>query len=179
MHWLEVTESGDSSVRARPGNAIGGRATSAMSPLIRLSRLGLLLDAFQQDILQPFDLAPSDYAVLSSLNNAGPPYSMKPTQLYARVRRSSGGMTKILRRLETDGLVTRTPDPEDGRASFVVLTAKGRALHDRVDRALSDAAARLLSPLEPRRHQIANDALEMLLDAFERSIELRNPTHGD
>ena len=34
-------------------------------------------------------------------------------------------VSRLIHQLETLGLVTRTPDPEDGRASLVVATAEG------------------------------------------------------
>ena len=72
---------------------------SSLPALVRIARLGVLLDAFQHDVLEPFELMPSDYGVLAALRRAGAPYSLKPSQLYSRLRRSSGGMTKILKRL--------------------------------------------------------------------------------
>jgi DNA-binding MarR family transcriptional regulator len=37
-------------------------------------------------------------------------------------------LTRIVKALERDGYVGRTPDPDDGRAQRVALTAEGRAL---------------------------------------------------
>lgn len=36
-------------------------------------------------------------------------------------------MAQMLGRMERDGLILRTPDPEDGRSSKVALTAMARA----------------------------------------------------
>ena len=46
--------------------------------------------------------------------------------------RSSGGMTKILKRLEDAKLIERVPDPNDGRGLLVGLTREGLALQNRV-----------------------------------------------
>ena len=105
---------------------------SSLPPLVRVARLGVLIEAFQHDVLEPFGLSPSDYGVLATLRRSGPPYALNPSQLYSLLRRSSGGMTKILKRLEQAELVERTPDPEDGRGSRVSLTARGLSLQDRV-----------------------------------------------
>ena len=91
--------------------------TGALPPLVRLARLSLLIDSLQTEVLRPFDLARGDYGVLAMLRRAGSPYELSPSQLTNRLARSSGGMTKILKRLEEAGLVRRLPDPDDGRGS--------------------------------------------------------------
>lgn len=44
--------------------------------------------------------------------------------------RTSGAVTNRLERLESAGLITRAPDPRDGRGRRVRLTARGRELVD-------------------------------------------------
>ena len=84
---------------------------STFPPMVRLARLGLLIEYFQQEVLEPFELSSGDYGVLAALRRAGAPYALNPSQLTSRLERSSGGMTKILKRLEERGLVKRSPDP--------------------------------------------------------------------
>lgn len=38
---------------------------------------------------------------------------------------SRGGVTRLVSRIETDGLLRREPCPDDGRGAFAVLTPKG------------------------------------------------------
>jgi DNA-binding MarR family transcriptional regulator len=40
-------------------------------------------------------------------------------------------LSRIVAKLEDDGLLARHPDPADGRAARVEVTAEGRALHER------------------------------------------------
>jgi DNA-binding MarR family transcriptional regulator len=49
-------------------------------------------------------------------------------ELAAAARLSKQAITGLVRRCEADGLVERTPDPADGRAFKVRLTARGRAV---------------------------------------------------
>ena len=140
---------------------------SNLPPLVRLARLGVLIDAFQHDVLLPFELTPSDYGVLAALRRAGPPYAQKPSQLYSRLQRSSGGMTKILKRLEESGYVSRAPDPDDGRGSRVLLTDKGRSLQDRVFRAFIASTTSLMAPLSRHQLRAADQSLGDLLELFE------------
>jgi DNA-binding MarR family transcriptional regulator len=113
--------------------------TTTLSPMTRLVRLGVLMDTFQKETLVPFELTPSDYAVLSTLRSAGPPYQLSPSELYTALERSSGGMTKMLKRLEGVGLIERIPDPEDGRSTRVVLTEPGSRCKRKSSRCSSPA----------------------------------------
>lgn len=48
-------------------------------------------------------------------------------ELRAQLRLSPSALSGLLDRMARDGLVERRPDPHDGRAATVVLTAEGRA----------------------------------------------------
>ncbi|MBJ21995.1 MAG: MarR family transcriptional regulator [bacterium] len=154
-----------------------GLDLSNLPPLVRLARLGVLIEAFQHDVLEPFELTPSDYGVLAALRRAGAPYALKPSQLYSRLRRSSGGMTKILKRLEEAGLVERGPDPDDGRGTRVTLTDRGRSLQDRVFHAFIAATSSLMAPLSKRQKRTANESLGELLGVFEERAQQRSEAH--
>jgi DNA-binding MarR family transcriptional regulator len=140
---------------------------SSLSPLVRLARLSDLIDTVQSDVLEPFELTSSDYGVLATLRRAGRPYALSPSQLHGQLRRSSGGMTKILKRLEASGLVERRSDAEDGRKIQVTLTSRGRSLHDRVFRAFAAASNRLLAELTDGQKTEIDRALKQLHDQLE------------
>src|SRR5215468_2779145 len=139
--------------------------TTALPPL---ARLAILIDSLQDEVLRPFELARGDYGVLAALRRAGAPYELSPSQLTSRLARSSGGMTKILKRLEEAGLVRRLPDPEDGRGSRVSLTPAGLELQDRVFDAFLVASQELVKPLPDARLREIDGSLRALLDVFER-----------
>ena len=147
-----------------------GVDTGALPPLVRLARLSMLLEAFESEVLRPFELARSDYGVLAMLRRAGPPYELSPSRLTGQLDRSSGGMTKILKRLEDAGLVRRLPDPEDGRGSRVSLTKSGLELQDRVFHAFLAASQQLLAPLSAPKLRDADRALRALLGVFEAHL---------
>jgi DNA-binding MarR family transcriptional regulator len=48
-------------------------------------------------------------------------------------RYSQPGLSRLVQRMEADGLVERRPDPDDGRASLLVLTRAGRTRFARAD----------------------------------------------
>jgi DNA-binding MarR family transcriptional regulator len=72
-------------------------------------------------------------------------------QLARRARLSKQTMTTMVRLLERDGLVRRVPDPADGRASRIVLTAKARRFEPVAERTLAELAALAQERLGARR----------------------------
>ena len=77
--------------------------------------------------LRPFDVGIGQWAVLLHLwgNDA-----MTQAQLARRVAIEQPTMVRTIDRMERDGLVTRTPDPSDRRASRITLTERGWNLRD-------------------------------------------------
>ena len=142
--------------------------TSTLSPITRLVRLGVLMDTFQRETLEPFDLGHNDYAVLATLQRAGAPYELSPSELYTDLEHSSGGMTKMLKRLEKLGLVKRAPAPDDGRSTLVALTDEGFELQEKIFKIFLTRTKELLQPISPRQLAEVDDSLRVLLDATER-----------
>src|SRR4051794_17150882 len=68
--------------------------------------------------------ARSDYAVLASLEEYGPLSQADLGRLLGLDRNNVNG---IVVRLDTGGMVTRTPDPDDRRRNVVTITRGGRA----------------------------------------------------
>jgi len=73
-----------------------------------------------------YDLLNADIDVLASLYcRGGAGYTLTPTQLYGNLILSSGGLTKVLKKLEERGLIKREFSASDKRKSLVCLTKKG------------------------------------------------------
>jgi len=68
----------------------------------------------------------NEFDVLITLDNAQDK-SLRMTDLARATMLSSGGLTRLVGRLEDRGLVLRVPDPDDGRAFQATLTDAGRA----------------------------------------------------
>ena len=143
---------------------------STLPPMVRLARLAMLFQNFQVRTLEPFGLTPADYSVLAALRRVGPPYRASPSGLYNVLQRSSGGMTKMLKRLEKLELVTRTPDPSDGRGSLVALTRTGLRVQEKAFRALLAGTSELLGNVPGRRVEEIDRSLRLLLDTFEAEL---------
>src|SRR3712207_5244837 len=68
--------------------------------------------------------------------------------LRARLGVDSGQMSRMLRALEADGLVTVTPSEADGRVRIARLTEKGRAERALLDDRGDELAESILDPLD-------------------------------
>jgi DNA-binding MarR family transcriptional regulator/GNAT superfamily N-acetyltransferase len=107
------------------------------------SRVGGLLSAGLLD--SPFSL--TEGRVIFELAQRG------PTDL-AEVRQAlgldAGYLTRIVRRLRSQGIVESATSPRDGRRQVVALTPAGRETFDGLDRAAQEQARAVLADLEPQ-----------------------------
>lgn len=106
-----------------------------ISPLAvtgRVLRMARLLEKHRETLLADYGLSVWSFDVLATLRRQGPPYQLKPTDLYGLLMLSSGAMTNRIDRMEQDGLVERLRDAEDRRSVIVQLTPKGIELAETV-----------------------------------------------
>jgi DNA-binding MarR family transcriptional regulator len=80
-------------------------------------------------------------------------------ELARRARLSKQTMTTMVRLLERDGLVTREPDPGDGRAALIRLTKRARAFRPVADEVLGNLEARVAERLTKRQATALKGAL--------------------
>jgi DNA-binding MarR family transcriptional regulator len=71
------------------------------------------------------------YDALLELERAGRE-GLRPVELERRLLLPQYGLSRLLARLEAEGLVTRTPCPHDARGQVATATAAGRALRRRM-----------------------------------------------
>jgi DNA-binding MarR family transcriptional regulator/GNAT superfamily N-acetyltransferase len=98
--------------------------------------------------------------------------------LRARLGLGSGYVSRQLRRLEADGLVTTDPDDGDGRIRKARLTRKGRAERAVLDSSSDELAASILKPLtESQRDRLvtAMADVERLILASQVRVEIIDP----
>lgn len=115
------------------------------APLLYRARDLLLADL--EKVLADYALLSADLDVLVALRICPPPRQLTPTELYRSLLLSSGGLTKILYRLEAANLIARPPNPADGRSRLVRLTRQGKAQVEKVFNAVVAHEMRWLSPL--------------------------------
>lgn len=84
------------------------------------------------------DLTPSEFDVLATLRRSPPPRELTPSEIQNLLFITSGGLSKVMTRLETRGLVSRPPHATDLRVRPVRLTLQGKRL---VEKAMAELMA--------------------------------------
>ncbi|MFE1029235.1 MarR family winged helix-turn-helix transcriptional regulator [Streptomyces sp. NPDC058818] len=104
-------------------------------------------------VLHPHGLGASDFEVLDLLVTEAPEEGAqcRVQNLVGRVHLSQSALSRLIARLEKDGLVERSMCAEDRRGVYVTLTRSGRDLHTEVLPLQRAALARMLGDVEDPR----------------------------
>ncbi|RFU84155.1 GNAT family N-acetyltransferase [Streptomyces triticagri] len=103
-------------------------------------------------------------------------------RLRERLGLDSGYLSRLLRSLETDGLVVVEPKPRDRRVRTVRLTSAGRAERSVLDARSDELAGSLLQPLnsaQRARLVAAMAEVDRLLTAATVAVDVVDPDHPD
>jgi DNA-binding MarR family transcriptional regulator/GNAT superfamily N-acetyltransferase len=103
-------------------------------------------------------------------------------QLRSRLDLDSGYLSRLLRSLENDGLVTVEQSRADGRVRTARLTGRGLAERAELDRRSDDVATSILQPLSERQRARLISAMaevERLLVASAVLVDACDPRHPD
>ncbi|MGC5331695.1 MarR family winged helix-turn-helix transcriptional regulator [Micromonospora sp. DT62] len=96
----------------------------------RITAVGLLVEAHAglsarfAAQYEEHGLSPVEFEVLTRLTRS-PGNQLRMTDLAAQTSLSTSGVTRVVDRMERDGLLTRRACPSDRRSSFAVVTATG------------------------------------------------------
>jgi len=140
---------------------------SPLAVLSRITRIARHLDIARRDAFG--DLENWGFDVLAALRRAGEPHQLSPGQLMQETLVTSGTMTNRLDRLEELQLITRQPDPNDGRGSLVTLTRAGMRAVDSAMEDLLENERELLQNLSVKEREVLADLLSKLVTEFDES----------
>jgi DNA-binding MarR family transcriptional regulator len=124
-----------------------------------LARANRLMEQQLDTAFVRHGLDSGSFDVLATLLRSGPPYRLTAGQLQRSAMITSSAVAQRLNRLEGRGLVARSQNVDDARATDVTLTEQGRAM---ISAALPDHVAnehRLLQALSPQQR---SDLAELL-----------------
>jgi DNA-binding MarR family transcriptional regulator len=85
-----------------------------------------LWDHVEAQLRRDHGLTIARYDVLANLESEGGRLGL--TELASAIVLSPSGLSKLLDRMASSGLVRREPDPADARSSFAQITPRGRRL---------------------------------------------------
>lgn len=124
----------------------------------------LLRHTVEQQLREAGDLSYVQFQLLATLGDS-PTGSHRMTDLADGVVYSRSGLTYQAGLLENAGLLTRSPDPDDERATLVTITGKGLALLNRVLPGHVQVTRRLLlDPLSPADLRHLGDIMTRVRD---------------
>jgi 3-hydroxy-9,10-secoandrosta-1,3,5(10)-triene-9,17-dione monooxygenase reductase component len=148
-------------------NGSGSFAQSYLSYL--LSRAGHIVASGFHRKLKTWKLTIPEYRVLACLTGAE---GLGVGDLAAMAIMEQSRMTKILDRMQKQGLVERRSDAKDKRRVLIHLTDPGRKRAEPVLRAAKQHEAEMLAPLTPEERSMILHALDLLIrERAERTKE--------
>lgn len=134
----------------------------------RITRISKRLARARSNAFERSGLNAWEFDVLSVLRRAGEPYRKSPKVLVRETMVSSGTMTNRIDGMVKRGLVSRLPDPGDGRGVLVEITTQGLTLVDAAITRLTDAEEQLLAGLS----RSERDRLTQLLRKLSLNLEV-------
>jgi DNA-binding MarR family transcriptional regulator len=148
-----------------------GLDTTAMDILGRARRVVLRSRPAIEAVFARHGLDAGEFDVLATLRRSGPPYALRPTELYKSLMITSGGLTARLAKLEKAGLIDRPPSPDDARSTLVRLTPAGRSTVEAAFREDMAIESRMIAGLSPDKRAHLKDMLELLEESLSEALK--------
>jgi DNA-binding MarR family transcriptional regulator len=121
---MTVTRTSTGPARRSGGDRLTPLELGSWRELLRVH--ATLTRELDEELRRSHGLPLSSYDVLVNLESA-PDRQMRMSELADAVLLSRSGLTRLVERLERDGLLARADCPDDARGSLAVLTDEGMA----------------------------------------------------
>ncbi len=115
-------------------------------------------------------IQPGDFDVMVTLRIHGEPFELSPTALYRARCLSSGGLTKILHRLEGAGMIKSRANPADKRSQLIRLAPKGKRVVEATMKDMARLEGEILAGFKSADTQQLTGLLGKLLRGLEDKI---------
>jgi len=141
-----------------------GDAVDGMAAVTSLMRAQAIVLARVEEVLRPLSLTFARYELLMllSFTRTG---ALPMAKAGARLQVHPTSVTNAAARLESAGLVTRRPHPEDGRAVLVEITPAGRALAAKATTRLNEEVFRAPGLSKAKLRTLVSVLRDLRLDA--------------
>jgi DNA-binding MarR family transcriptional regulator len=154
-----------SAVHSAPPTAQGDAVHEAAGLLVALTRITRQLRSRSRSAAD--DVTPSQTSALARIEQLGP---LRLGALAEVEGTSAATMCRVVDGLEERHLITRVPDPVDGRASNLQLSSEGGALLSELRARSTEALRHALSELESGERDVVAQSIVVL----ERLSDLLN-----
>jgi DNA-binding MarR family transcriptional regulator len=140
-----------------------------------MERLARSIEAFNTVFIRIPAVDRLSFTSLSVLHTLSRTEKCRLSDLVRTEQIKQPALTAAVAKLERDGLVRRSPDPSDGRASMLSLTAAGRSIVSRRRAKRVEGLRRLVDRLPPADR----DRLLGIADVLDQIVELAGePDHN-
>jgi len=117
---------------------------SGLNVTLHLKALSMEIDHQFSKIAAQEGVQLDDMLLLFALRRRGPPYCMRPTEIFSMLNITSGAATYRIERLVKHELCEREPDPVDRRSYMLRVAPKGMRVIDRTVEAVAKASDQAL-----------------------------------
>lgn len=138
-------------------------AKTSYPALLRLTQVNNTFIQIIKECVESYGIQSSDFNLLCCLRRNPSPHSLSPTELYQSMLFSSGGLTKVLTRLQEKGYIVRLENPEDKRSKLVLLTADGKSLVETIMPILHKQEKCMVSSLSTKDIQQLDDMMVRII----------------
>ncbi len=107
-----------------------------------LYRTGLLFRRELARVLREFGITPEQWTLMATLWFTGKP--VKQGEIVRLTMKDKHSTSRIIQRLERDGLIVKKTDAADARITLIQCTPKGNALKSRIPRKVTEHFAVVL-----------------------------------
>lgn len=121
-------------------------------------------------ILRKLGYTTTQYTMMSVIENARVPYSS--AGLARRLRITPQSANETVATLDRNRLLLKKPDPNNGRALLLSLSAKGRNVLSKLDAQIDEAEARLFSVLSEEELKLFREQLRRIVAARRARLAL-------
>lgn len=129
-------------------------------------KMGAVVRAVTEAVRPGFDelgITLAEFDVLATLRRSGISTPLTPSHIAEVAMVKPSGLSHRLNRLESAGLISRAPDPDDRRSFLISLTPAGRRVIDRAIAILVTAKNSMLGALSDRQRQSLHSLLDTLV----------------
>jgi len=141
--------------------AVADEATRALAheSAVRLTAAFRTIDSFRRYIAAHHEISMNEVRALSRIAEGS---HVTPKALAELLELTTGSVTALVDRLESAGLVQRTPHPQDRRSLQLALTPEGVAKMNSVYQAYESQVLEAVLQVPERHVRAANEYLEVV-----------------
>lgn len=142
--------------------------SAEMRLTIQMVIVGRLWRARVDELLRPLEQSASRLETLGAIFGS-PPLSQQ-IDIAKRLRIEGPSLTRMLHSLEKEGLVSRQPDPNDGRSKLLALTETGQSVLEEIFDLVDGMRVKLFDGIDRETIKSMSDNLSEVIRRLESGL---------